>query len=94
MTFIMCCKHGYFMTFILFHITGLCTKLCEYIPGSLIHQSSLTGKTEVSAVLINVRCYAYAYTITDKLWEIPKAELTCGSEIGKGQCGVSGLLSI
>ena len=34
----------------------------------------------------------YAYTLTDKVWEIPKAELTCGSEIAKGQCGVSDLI--
>ena len=38
--------------------------------------------------------YIFTPTFTDKVWEISRAELTCGSEIAKGQCGVSGLMSI
>ena len=53
-----------------------------------MHQSSLTGKI--------VDCDNNYYSlhlnpsfVIDTMWEIPKAELRHGTEIAKGQCGVS-----
>ena len=70
---------------------GLCTKLCEYTqtgPGSIKHQSSLTGK------IVDWDNNYYSFTLNpsfviDAMWEIPKSELRHGTEIAKGRCGVS-----
>ena len=57
-------------------------------PGSIKHQSSLTGK------IVGCDNNYYSFTLNpsfviDAMWEIPKAELRHGAEIAKGQCGVS-----
>ena len=85
----------YFIACIVSHI-GLLTKLREYVPirqGGLKDQSSLIGKTAWDDHFVKLHCSSFIHTFTDKAWEISRAELTCGSEIAKGQCGVSGLMS-
>ena len=53
-----------------------------------MHQSSLTGKSGNTCLVFAV-LYLITCTYSDEAWEIPKSELICGSEIAKGQCGVS-----
>ena len=67
--------------------------MCEYTqtgPGTLTHQSSLTGNFGLTAC--NNNYYSFILNlpfVIDTMWEIPKAELRHGTEIAKGRCGVS-----
>ena len=67
--------------------------MCEYTaarPESLKDQSSLTGKTEITAIMLIITVvHWYAYSHADTEWEISEAELSLGPQIAKGQCGVS-----